>query len=584
MQEYGVLRIIILSFFFISSSTSCFAQSTFCPDDPPLNPWLADSPYPTYHRNNYAQASTCIAGPTASDSLIVKARTRLLGSTSPWMYLSDTYPDGRRAMYYSNATHIYKLIDEEDAIVAIDSVRIDFDFISSFGWNMLLTKNKIWFTYDPKYNPDNNQFTRLFKLTDADTTDIYSDIVVLDTLDLGPFGIEKINNFSLNYDGQIVFSSDGNELTGRGFVGVIDQNLEMLDTLSYALLPNEIVRHNTQPVDENNSFYRLTTHRLIKFNWDGRNITKDWEAFYDFVNDGPTGSFAEGSGTTPTLMGWGEGNDQLIVVADGHSRNNLVAFWRTLPPDWTGKPGMDIRFADSISIPFAVASNNTFQSIENSPTVHGYEVAIAQYNGFLGYDCDNVKGVQKFTWDTVLNEFALNWATDTYNMNGVLLYSSGSNLLYGSGKEVDCNYYYYALNWDDGSLAFRKLLGPEGTFTDDPFYDAGNNNIIDDEGNIFFPGGASLVKLEKQTIVSNQTTVIEDDVQVYPNPTQDVLYVSGDPITSDFTIYSVDGHPVRQGSLRQNEINCADLPDGIYFLKISSDNHQMIQRFIKSTL
>ena len=295
----------ILIFIFTCLSLVSEAQTIFCPDDPPINPWLADSPYPIYHRNNYAQASTCIPGPTATDSLIIKAKTGLLGSTSPWVYLSDKYPNGKRAMYYSNATHIYKLIDEEDAIVTIDSMRIDFDFISSFGWNMLLTKNKIWFTYDPKYNPGNNQYTRLFKLTDADTSDIYSDIVILDTLDFGDYGIEKVNNYSLNYDGQIVFTSDGNDVSGKAYVGVIGQDLTMLDTLSYDMLPNEIVKHNTHPIDENNSFYRLTTHRIIKFDFDGNTISKDWEAYYDFVNDGPTGSFAEGSGTTPTLMGWG---------------------------------------------------------------------------------------------------------------------------------------------------------------------------------------------------------------------------------------------------------------------------------------
>ena len=285
------------------------------------------------------------------------------------------------------------------------------------------------------------------------------------------------------------------------------------------------------------------------------------------------------------LWDGGAGNDKLIVVADGHSNNNLVAFWRELPPNWTGKPGMDIRFADSVAIPFAVASNNTFQSIENSPTVHGYEIAIAQYNGFLGYDCDNVKGIQKFTWDTANDEFVLNWATDRYNMNGVLLYSSGSNLLYGSGKESDCNYYYYALNWDDGAMEFRKLLGPEGTFTNDPFYDAGNNNIIDEDGNIFFPGGASLIKLEKQNILTGIDEAIKTDLLVYPNPTNDILYIQGNEVNGGgYSIYSVEGKNLMEGTLKGNTIDCSKLPDGILFLRIETRSGLAIKKIIKNGL
>ncbi|MEL7427194.1 MAG: hypothetical protein AAFN81_29650, partial [Bacteroidota bacterium] len=83
------------------------AQTTFCPDDPPVNSFLADSPWPTYHRNNYAQASTCLRGPEPGDSLRIVARTNIQGGTSPWVYLTDRYSSGERALIQSNATHIF---------------------------------------------------------------------------------------------------------------------------------------------------------------------------------------------------------------------------------------------------------------------------------------------------------------------------------------------------------------------------------------------------------------------------------------------------------------------------------------------
>ena len=560
------------------------AQSSFCPNDPPLNSFLADSPWPIYHRNNYTQASTCIKGPEAGDSLAVKARTNIAGGTSPWVYLTDPYPNGERALLQSNATYIFKFIDDGTEIVAVDSIRIDFDFITSFGWNFLLTKDKIWYTYDPKYDPEEEEFTRLFKIGDVDNQDPYSEMVLLDTFNFGNIGINRTQHFSINYSGQIVFHSENNEAEGYATLGILSPDFEVLDTLNYTTSPGEIVHHNAFPIDENNAMYMVTTERMICFNWDGANLSKAWEAAYDFIADGPTGSFAEGSGTTPTMLGWGEGNDKLVVVADGHNRNNLVAFWREIPTDWEGIPGMDIHFADSIQIPLAVSSNNTFQSIENSPTGFGYDIGIAQYNGFLGYDCENNKGVQKISWDTAANEFYIAWANDSINMNGVLTYSEGSNLVYGSGKELDCNYYYYGLNWETGALEFRQLLGGEGTFLDDPFYDGGNNNIIDENGNIYFPGGASLVKLEivERATSTSKVGSIEKSFQLSPNPTAQTLRIEF-PFGSieQVVIFDLNGKQVKTWRGGQNTLDVSTLTKGMYMIQVWDGAQSWVEKFVK---
>lgn len=484
--------------------TDVIGQTSFCENDPPKNPWLADSPYPIYHRNNYAQASTCIPGLTASDSVRIKVRTEIKGGTSPWIYLSDKYANGERAILYSNATHVFKFMDDGEKLVAIDSLKIDNDRFASFGYNFLLTKNKVWFTYDPKYRPRLGRTTKIYKLTDVDTTDQKSKIKVLDTFDFGDHGINKVTMYSLNYKGQIVFYSHKDKKSETAVVGIIDQDFNLIGKMRYDLYPDEKVNHNSIAVDENNSFYVVTTHRLIQFTWEDDELAMGWEAKYDFVKDGPDGRWANGSGTTPTLMGWGEGNDKLVVVSDGHAHNNLVAFWRELPIGWKGESGKDIRFADAIQIPNAKTFDNKFQSIENSPTVYGYDVAIAQFNGFLGYDCDNHKGVQKFRWDTESNSFKLQWVNSDININGVLSYSAGSNLVYGSGKESDCTYYYYGLNWDTGKIDLKLPMGKERSFPKDPFYDQGVNNIIDEDGSIYFSGSRSLVKIEKVALKTKQ--------------------------------------------------------------------------------
>ncbi len=463
----------------------------------PKNEFLANSPWPTYHGDSYRQSSTLIKGPTSDDKIKIKILKNIKGGTSPWTYLSEKYPNGKRVLLQSNATHFYKIADIDGELRIVAKQKIDDDWLKSYGWNMLQTKGNVWYTYDPKFDPKKNKFTKLFKIKDIDPNDPYSEIKIVDTFNFGDYNIGKVQNYGINYSGQIVFASDNNNGKINCTVGIIDSDFNLLGKLEIKSLPDEIFGHNAFPIDENNSFYLVTTKRLIRIDWKTNELSMGFEAYYDFVYDGPVGKFAEGSGTTPTLMGVQEGEDKLIVMADGHKKNNLVAFWREIPEDWKGIEGEDLRLAGKIQLPAAKKFSNLFQSIENSPTVYGYDVGIAQFNGFLGQPKNTYKGVQKIHWNKDSNIFELSWVNTDINMNGVLTYSNGSNLVYGSGRE-GCDFYYYGLNWDSGELEFKYKLGTMCKKLFNPYDDGGTNNIIDDEGNIYFSGGGSLIKLEKK--------------------------------------------------------------------------------------
>jgi hypothetical protein len=235
---------------------------------------------------------------------------------------------------------------------------------------------------------------------------------------------------------------------------------------------------------------------------------------------------------------------------------------------------MPVYFADSIAIPNAQSFSNLFQSIENSPTARGYEIAIAQFNGFLGYDCENSRGVSKFRWDTLSNQFNLEWTNDTINMNGVLAYSSGSNLVYGTGKEEDCNYYYYGLDWNTGAISLRYLLGEEESFPDDPFYDQGVNHIIDEDGSIYYSGSRSLVKLERHPIslsASGGDTTME--LKLYPNPSGGMLFFDGiDMVAWRMEVFNLQGQKLMDQILSHNSVDLRSLETGIYLIYLSKEN------------
>lgn len=473
----------------------CLAQY----QGPPVNSFLADSPWPTYHGNSYRQSYSDFPGPTSADKVSVEVLKGIKGGTSPWTYFSEKYPNGKRAILQSNATHFYKMVDDNQGIRIVSKIKIDSDWLRSFGWNFLQTKGNVWYTYDPKYNPKKGKYTRLFKITDVQPNNLYSKIVVRDTFSFKGIAKDKVQHIAINYRGQIAFYAGSNKKNDKVVFGIISPDFSLLDTLMIKPVPNEVFGHNAFPIDENNSMYVVTTHRLIQLNWNGTDLSKGFESWYDFVKDGPRGKFAEGSGTTPTLMGVGDGNDKLIIVADGHAQNNLLAFWREIPQDWQGSPNEDVRLAGKIQLPAAKRFSEKFQSIENSPTVYGYDVAIAQFNGFLGQGKTPLKGVQKVRWNTDENQFELQWVNRDINMNGVLTYSSGSNMVYGSGRETKCNYYYYGLDWDTGALVFRKHLGKACKWLNNPWDDGGGQQIIDENGNLYYAGGGSLVKLENKS-------------------------------------------------------------------------------------
>lgn len=566
-----------------------YSQTSICPLDPPVNPFLAESPYPIFHRNSYAQSSVCLPGPAASDSIVIKTRTNITGGTSPWIYFTDPYPDGSRAILYANMTHGFKFVDTDTGIVTVDSIQIDEDPLSAH-FNFLQSRNKVWFVHDTRYDPAKNEYSLIHKFSDVNPDDPFSELQNEKTYDFADIRINRVAFANVAYDGNIIFTSDNDSEKGYAVAGVLTQDFELLDTLHYELDPDEMNSHNSNPIDEHNNFYVLTNKRLICIAWDGSELSLAWSAWYDFVADGPTGKYANGSGTTPTLMGWGEGNDKLVVMADGHAKNNLVAFWREVPEGWIPKPGMDPRFADSIRIPLAESFSNQFQSIECSPCVLGYDIGIAQCNGFLRYDCKNhLDGVQKISWDTVSNELSVAWVNDQVNMNSVLTVSSATNMVYGSGMETDCNYYYYGLDWTTGKTVLRHRLGPVDRFAltlnHDTFFDGGDNNIIDEDGNIFYSGGASLVKIEsvdKQfTSVSfRNTTSSQTNLQLTVRPNSlhvDGLHAGG----SVARIFNSAGRLILEEVVSENVLDISCLKSGMYLLEIMAGDLEIRNTFIK---
>lgn len=77
---------------------------------------------------------------------------------------------------------------------------------------------------------------------------------------------------------------------------------------------------------------------MHKFVWKNGKLSEDeadgaWTASYDGGPEAPAIKMGYGTGSTPTLMGFGDDEDKLVVITDGAKRMKLVAFWRDDIPE-----------------------------------------------------------------------------------------------------------------------------------------------------------------------------------------------------------------------------------------------------------
>lgn len=459
----------------------------------PANPYLGDSPWPIFHRNAYAQASTPLRGPEPGDTFTVDVLHTDIGGPSPWTLLSESYADGTRVIWGGTTTHVFKAVARGDQFELVDSYRIDRNRFS-FHWNLAILKGNKVIVADRGRN-------RYYKFADADPKDWRSKIVLEDTFEIPESIPGSAGHFSLSYDGWIIFVTDA------GYVVAVSSDFSQYRSLKLPQDGKETNFHNTYALDETGGIFIATTSRMLRVDWRDTEFSLAWDIPYDFRGPGcervnrrrPAREFlavargepCTGSGTTPTLVGSGR-DDKLVVVADGHSpSNHLVAFWRdTIPADWQGIAGYDRQVAGIATIPYSTPDGDGFTA-ENSPTAWGYDIAIAQYNGFKP-GCNPVKGVQKFRWNPQTRSLDLVWATDQINFNNVLTYSEGSNLVYGSGRR-ECIYYFWGLNWNTGDVELEISLGDSRDYLDQ-----GNQVTIGEDRTVFFGSATGLVRIRPQ--------------------------------------------------------------------------------------
>jgi hypothetical protein len=273
----------------------------------------------------------------------------------------------------------------------------------------------------------------------------------------------------MSFDGRLVLS------TVSGAVAVIDRDFR--GPASWLRLDGEMIT-NSFAVDDTGGIYVVTDQRMHKLVWTGERLSQDeadgaWSSPYERAGGSLGGIRAgsQGSGATPTLMGFGPGEDRLVVITDGAPVMNLVAFWRDeIPPGFEQRPGTrSRRIADQIRLRLGRDDLETAQS-EQSVAVWNDGAFVVNNAGpdTLGSAFENVvaigvtrpppRGVERFRWNARADRWERAWARpDVSSPSMVPLVSAGSRQAYVQSAEEGV-FAFVGLDWETGETRTRIEL------------------------------------------------------------------------------------------------------------------------------
>ncbi len=460
--------------------------------EPPQNRFLADSPWPMSHRNPYNQASSPYAGPTSVEDA---APELLPGEPVPvTLAISSAYSNGRSVLWGTTLKDVFKVDASSGRLAYIDrKERLQSRAEAISGAYSVLDRDGNYFV--PKGFD-------IECYCDQVPGEFDSPIRMSGTFTIGSAwqgDQDAIVGISLTYDGWIAF------VTRRGVVGCLSRDLQVAHYLRLSNTHAATEISNSIAVDETGGIFVVTEDAVHRIQWNAQEgLVENWAVPYRSNGMQARGRLGSGSGTTPTLMGFGE-QDQFVVIGDGQTMMNIVLIWRNdIPADWQGLPGRNPRIAAEIPATFGDPDARR-STTEQSLTVRGYEVvAVSNLYGELsprlkrfvrrrmGNNINHATiyrsnqpdiapyGVEKFAWNPRTREFASVWANREISCpNGIPTMSAETGLLYCIGQRGGY-WTLEGLDWKTGESVFYRKLSRNSE--NNSFYAA---TEIGKQGNIF---------------------------------------------------------------------------------------------------
>ena len=475
----------------------------------PRNPHLADSDYPIAHGRCDQQDNTARSGPVGpTEELDATAiQYEWLGPGHFGGLTSGPYPDRRRVIWSNGRYNIVKLdyatlevlasleLDDEalsrtemeEGLARLDAAEGDaaIEAAMTMALRFMTGLDGVYSLLDA----DNTLFVGrsgwAVAYTETDPTDPGSAIVERDRWYKPDHIAGSFVGMNITFDGRLLMSTDQGWIVclARDFSEYEAVELPGAEAAAAHCAAMAAEKGNTGYgwvrtslcVDGDDGIYVSSVDHLHKVIWTGQRLSLDeadgaWSAEY---RNG-TGT---GSGTTPSLMGFGH-EDHLVVIGDGDDVVNITLMWRDdIPADWEQLPDTPSRRIAGLGRADLGDRDRAALQTEQSITVSGYGAMTvnnepatvpAGFPGqgtrllvfFLGHDPTYTPhGLHKFEWDPdhrVLREAWVN--LDIASPNSVPFVSQASDLVYTCGARGG-RWTIEAADWTTGESRFHWVVG-----------------------------------------------------------------------------------------------------------------------------
>jgi hypothetical protein len=307
---------------------------------------------------------------------------------------------------------------------------------------------------------------------------------------------------NMTYDGHIVIGA----LNG---VAIVDTDLVSGQFIDFG--DDTQMCTNSLAVDAAGGIYVATGSQqarqsgvMRKLVWTGERLSNDpadgaWTAEYDGGDWPPAIKAGTGTGSTPTLMGFGD-DDRLVLITDGSNRMKIVAFWRDQIPAAARhvEGARSSRIADQREVRAGISEQRAWLQSEQTIIVSGTGAFVVNNVIEEGHpdriiDVMTVgpvhipaRGVERFEWNSREQRLFSVWARgDVVSVSMVPLASTGSHTVFVHGYSKDDGWEITGLDWETGRTVSRVIFGHNnkgnGAYAMLQFFDNGDllfNSII----------------------------------------------------------------------------------------------------------
>jgi len=286
----------------------------------------------------------------------------------------------------------------------------------------------------------------------------------------------RLFGLSMTYDGHLI-------VTFSNGVAVIDRDINVASKTFYRFADTEYVS-NSIAVDEKNGIYVASNSVMRKLVWTGTTLSASesdgaWSTPYDNSTIlPPIIKVGNGTGSTPTLMGFGSDSDKLVVITDGSQQMKLVAFWRdNIPDGFVQKPGTaSRRIAGQIKVTCGFAILPEWVQSEQSVVVNGYGAFVVNnipqtvssdiqsankilQVSLMGPAYPTSLGAERFQWNPTTHEWSSVWGrSDVSSTSMVPAYSQSKNMVFINGYNQN-GWEVTGLDWNSGKTVHQTLFG-----------------------------------------------------------------------------------------------------------------------------